>query len=400
MKALYFENDLLRVALLKAASLLNKNAALGPFSSLRYAEVPEPRIPNPRWLKVRNIACGLCGTDIHFMFMHIDPKSYPAALPGIARKFLGHELVGEVVEVGPHVDNVAPGDRVAMRIDWPSCHQLEIDPMCPRCAAGDYMLCENVGQASLPLRDVGGGFSPYMVMHKSQPYRIPDALSLDQALLLEPLASAAHGILKLDLEPGQRVLVIGAGTLGLMSLVALRGLFPDVEVSILARHPFQRRVAEKLGAQPLDTARGVFGAAAERTGARHIKAPFGNQILLGGFDAVVDTVGSDQTLSEALRLVRGGGQVVLVGINFMPGKVDYTPVWAREIRLTGINCHAGEGDGRNSFDVAAELLAAGHVDPADIITHRFPLDDYKNAVKTFLDKRGAQAIKIVLDLNA
>ena len=400
MKALFFENDLVRVALLKAASFVSKDAVFGPFSSLRYAEVPEPRLPNERWLKVRNIACGLCGTDIHFMFMHIDPKSFPAALPGIARKFLGHELVGEVVEAGAEVDTVAVGDRVAMRIDWPSCRQLEIDPMCPQCAGGNYMLCERVGTASLPLRDTGGGFSPSMVMHKSQPYRIPDALSLDQALLLEPLASAAHGILKLDLHPGQRALIIGSGTLGLMSLAALRGLFPDVEASILARHPFQQRVAEKLGGLPLRATDGVFEAAAERTGARPIRAPFGNRILLGGFDAVVDTVGSDATLNQALRLVRGGGQVVVVGINFMPGKIDYTPVWAREIRLTGISCHATEADGRNSFDVAADLLAAGCLDPADIITHRFALDDYKNAVKTFLDKRGSQAIKIVLEISA
>ena len=98
MKSLYFENNLARVVALKIASRIDRYAALGPLSTLRRAEVPEPEIPNARWLKVRNRACGLCGTDLHFMFMELAPKGYAAALPGVAVKDLGHELVGEVVE--------------------------------------------------------------------------------------------------------------------------------------------------------------------------------------------------------------------------------------------------------------------------------------------------------------
>lgn len=396
MKALYFENTLWKVAALKVAERFNRHAALGPLSPLRYADIPEPPLPNERWLKVYNRACGLCGTDIHLMFMDIAPGSYSAALPGIARKFLGHELVGEVVEAGSDAGYFSAGDRVAMRIDWPSCNQMEISPPCAACAAGQYMQCENLGLGSLPIQDTGGGFSPCMIMHRSQPYRIPDALDDDAALLLEPLACAAHGVLKALPASGQRVLVIGGGTLGLMTAAASRALAPDAPVWCLTRYAFQADVARKLGAEIIEDGAGVYERIARAGNARHVRGMMGNEILLGGFDVVYDTVGSDSSLHNALRWTKAGGRLVLIGINFKPGRMDYSPLWAREITATGINCHGIESDGRHSFDIAAELLQRKCVYPDDIITHRFPVSRYRDAVKAFLNKRESKAIKIVL----
>ena len=397
MKALYFEKDPYRVGMLKAAQLFSKYAALGPLSPLRYRDIDEPRIPNPRWLKIRNRCCGLCGTDLHFMFMDMDPKCFSAAMPGIHRKFLGHELVGEVVEVGSEVEGFVPGDRVAMRIDWPSCYQMEIEPPCPQCASGSYMLCSNPGVKALPLEDVGGGFSPYMVMHRTQPFKIPGALDDDAAVLLEPMASAVHGVLKARPGAGDKALVIGGGTIGLLSVAALRRLFPRTEVFCLVRYLFQGRIAERLGATVLIEGNDTYRRIADLTGGRYAKGFLGNEIVLGGFDAVYDTVGSDRSVHNALRWAKGRGAVVLVGINFKPGKIDYSPVWCQEVKFVGINCHATEYDGRTSFDIAAELLVAGAISPADFITHRFPVARYKEAVKTFLSKRMSEAVKIVLD---
>lgn len=396
MKALYFENNPVRVAMLQVAQLFSKHAALGPFSTLRYRDIPEPRIPNPRWLKIRNRCCGLCGTDIHFMFMDMDPKCFSAAMPGIRTKFLGHELVGEVVETGSEVEGFVPGDRVAMRIDWPSCYQMEINPPCAQCAAGNYMLCTNPGVKTLPVEATGGGFSPYMVMHRTQPFKIPEALDDNAAVLLEPTASAVHGILKAPPPAGSNVLVVGGGTIGLLSVAVLRKMFPEVEVHCLVRYPFQQRVIEKLGAIALADRGSAYSQIAERTGGRYAKGYFGNEIVLGGFDIVYDTIGNDGSLHNALRWARGGGTVVLVGINFKPGKFDYSPVWCQEVRLVGINCHATEAGGRTSFDVAAQLLLDGAISPTDLITHRFPVSEYKAAVKAFLSKRASGAIKIVL----
>ncbi|MFH1530065.1 MAG: hypothetical protein ABIK09_04915, partial [Pseudomonadota bacterium] len=85
MKALFVENRLDRFAVGKAAKMVSRMAAMGPLSPVRYATVPEPALPGPRWLKVRNKACGLCGTDVHLMALELDPRSFPAALPGLPR---------------------------------------------------------------------------------------------------------------------------------------------------------------------------------------------------------------------------------------------------------------------------------------------------------------------------
>jgi threonine dehydrogenase-like Zn-dependent dehydrogenase len=400
MKALYFENDLRKALALKVAQRFYRFAAFAPFSPLRYADVPEPGIPNPRWLKVRNRCCGLCGTDLHFMFMEISPGNFSAAVPGVARKFLGHELLGEVIEKGSDVHGFKPGDRVVMRIDWPSCFQMEIEPPCPQCAAGCYMRCENLGKVPLPVEHQGGGFSPRMVMHRTQPYLVPAALSDDAAVLLEPMACAVHGALKSPAQPGETALVIGGGTLGLLTIAALRALSPQARVFCLTRYPFQTRVAEKLGAAVIPEGVHLYARIAEAAGARHVQGRLGNEILLGGFDRIYDTVGSDATLHNALRWAKAGGAVVLCGINFNPGKVDYSPVWSQEVNLLGINCHAVEACGLNSFDLAADLLGRGCLDPSDIITHRYPIEHWREAVRTFLDKRTCQAIKIVVDLPA
>ncbi|HPM75650.1 MAG TPA: alcohol dehydrogenase catalytic domain-containing protein [bacterium] len=398
MKALYFDNSLTKAVALKALSVFDKYAALGKLSPSQYAEVPEPTPPNARWLKVRNRSCGLCGTDVHFLFMEMDPGVFAAATPGIKRKFLGHELVGEVIEVGAEVDTVAVGDRVAMRIDWPSCFQLEIEPTCPRCAEGSYMLCENLGKKELPDGNTGGGFSPRMIMHRTQPFKIPPKLSHERALLLEPTASALHGVLRRPPRDGDKVLVVGAGTIGLLTTAIVKAQAPEAKVGVVARYDFQARMAERLGAdQVFLGGKNLYARLAEYSGAKHYKAPLGNEILLGGFDVVYDTVGNDRSLHDALRWAAGGGHVVLMGINFKPGKIDYSPIWNQEVTVSGMNCHASERGGKNSFELAVKLLAKDDFAVEGLITHRFPMHRYQDAVKAFLGKGREQAIKIVLD---
>jgi len=397
MKALYFENKLVNIVALKIVSNFTRSAAFAPFSHFKYAEVKEPEIPNPRWLKVKNRACGICGSDIHFIFMDMDTKCFPAATPGIARKYLGHEMVGEVVELGSEVDGLAVSDRVSLRIEWPSCFQMEIDPPCRHCAAGNYMLCENLGQKQLPPLDTGGGFSPYMIMHRSQPYKVPNSLTDDEAVLLEPTAVAVHGVMKQIPNPGDKALVIGGGTIGLLTIAVAKAIQPEAEIYCLARYPFQADTATKFGANGviLDN-EGAYKHAADITGARYFEGYFKNRILLGGFDIIYDAVGNDRTIQNALRLVKGKGTVVILGINFQPGKIDYTPIWHQEIKVTGINCHATEYDGKTSFDVAAKLLETKKINTEGMITHRFPLERYREAIETFLSKGKTKAIKIVI----
>jgi 2-desacetyl-2-hydroxyethyl bacteriochlorophyllide A dehydrogenase len=398
MKALYFDNDIKKIAFLQAASKLSRNAPFWPFTPVRYAEVPEPKLPGPDWLRVKNTACGLCGSDVHFLYMDMATDCFPAGLPGIERKFLGHELVGVVEEAGKGVKDIRPGDRVALRIDWPSCFQLEIEPKCPQCAKGNYMLCQNIGKKKLPLRDTGGGFSPVMVMHKTQPFKVPPSLSDDQAVLLEPLACAVHGVHAAMPKRGDSVLVVGCGTIGLLTIAAARALQPGAKVCALARYPLQAELAKRMGAHEVVTGRSShYTRMAELTGASHWKGYFGNEILLGGFDVIYDTVGNDASVRDGLRWVRGGGAMVIIGINFKPGRLDYTPVWNQEVRLTGINCHATEAGNKTSFDIAASLMTSGRVKTDGMITHRFPMERFKEAVATFNAKGSAGAVKILLE---
>ena len=398
MKALYFDNSLPRIVMVQAASLLYRQAALMSFSPTHYTEVPEPEIPNPRWLKVRNMACGICGSDIHFMFMEMDPKCFPAATPGIARKYLGHELLGEVMEVGDDVDGFQKGDRVCLRIDWPSCFQMEIDPMCPQCAQGEYMLCQNLGARKLPLIDVGGGFSARMVMHRTQPFKVPDGLSNDEALMLEPMACAVHAVMKHPPAAGDRVLVVGCGTIGLLTVAVVKAMVKNAEVIALARYPVQSEMARTLGADDVIMGeKHPYRRIAELTGAKYFEGYFGNKILLGGFDVIYDTIGNDDSLTHALRWARSKGTVVIVGVNFKPGKIDYSPLWHQELKVTGINCHVLKEGAYSSFDIAAGLIAEKRLPVGQLITHRFPMDRWRDAVKTFLSKGREGAIKIVLE---
>ncbi len=398
MKALYVDFDMRRVVALTLAKRVSRRLAFAPFAPLRFSEVPEPQIPGPRWIKVRNAMCGLCASDIHFAFMDIDVGSFPAAAPGVPRKYLGHELVGEVIETGSEVENVVVGDRVAMRIDWPSCFQQDLTPPCRQCAEGNYMLCENVGLRPAPVIDNGGGFSPFMVMHRSQAFRIPAGMTDDEAVLLEPTAVAVHAVMRRVPKPGQKVLVIGSGTVGLLTIAVAKALEPDCQVFCVARYPFQAEQATRMGAdRVLSEREGLYRHAAEATAARCIEGAFGNRILLGGFDLVYDTVGNDRSLRDALRLARAGGDVVLVGINFQPGRLDYTPVWYQEVNLIGVNSHATESTGESSFEIAARLVSKKAVRVDGMVTHRFPLAEYRRAIETFRAKGKTRAIKIVID---
>jgi len=396
VKALFIENRLDRFAAGKAARVVSRMAATGPLSPVRYASIPEPALPGPRWLKVRNRACGLCGTDVHLMTLDLDPRSFPAALPGLPRVYLGHEVLAVVEEVGAEVEGFSPGNRIAVRIDWPSCAQMEFSTKCPQCAAGAYMRCENLGRVPLP-GDPGGGFSTRSVLHRTQPFQVPDTLSDDQALLLEPAAVAVHAALRSLPAAGSSVLVVGAGAIGLLTVAALRHLAPDVEVRALARHRFQADVAETLGARVISSGGDLYRRVAGDSRARYVKGHLGNEILLGGYDVVFDTVGSDASIQDALRWIVGGGRLVLVGVNMAPGKVDYSPIWHQEITVIGVNSHGTEADGRTSFHHAADLLAATPSLPGLLLTHRFPMARWKDALRAFLGKKTSRAIKIVLE---
>jgi threonine dehydrogenase-like Zn-dependent dehydrogenase len=221
----------------------------------------------------------------------------------------------------------------------------------------------------------------------------------EAAVLLEPLSVGVRTVLRRLPQPGEQALVVGCGMIGLAVIAALRALAPESNITASARYPHQAAMAGRLGADQVLECADPYAAAVEITGARLYAASFNNRMLLGGFDVVYDCVGTARTLQDNLRLARAGGTVVLAGVNFHPLRVDLTPVWYQEVNLVGLLGHGMEewgGARRSSYDLTLELLQAGRLPTTGLITHRFPLAEWRAAVRAAARKRTG-AIKVVLE---
>ncbi len=400
MRTVYMELNPLRVLVTKALGRFWRGAYFAPFAPLFYREVPSPPLPGPRWVRVRNRLAGICGSDLHLVFIEGSLSVAPAALPGHARMYLGHEVVGEVIEVGSEVTRVKVGDRVVL---WAGgeCINMELDPPCRHCAQGNWALCENASELKGP-RPVGGGWSQEMVRHEGYLFPVPEDLTDEEAVLIEPAANGVRAALRGEPRPGDRVLIIGAGTLGLMVLQALRAAQPEVDITVSVLFPYQAEEACNRGADRALIQENLFEATAQLTGAKLYRGFRGNTMLLGGFDLIYDCVGNDQTLETALRCTRGGGRVVLVGVKLDRMKIDLTPVWYQEVDLRGFHAHGTEewkGERMASYERVIRWMQEGKVRLQGMVTHRFPLHEYRQALRlaSAWDKQRYRSIKVAFE---
>lgn len=354
----------------------------------------------PRGVRLRNRVCGICATDLSLLKVAVDPAIGPAALPGNRLFYLGHEVVSEVLEVGPQVDGLGPGRRVVMdgRLTGSTCRTLGIEPPCPFCARGAPNLCEHLGTVI----GVGGGFSDGYTADARDVYPVPDDLSDDQAAMIEPMSIAVHALLHHPPREGDRVLVIGSGVIGLLTLQAVRAVAPGAHVTALARYPHQAEAARKCGAHEVVTGGDLYALMARITGAQVYQAAFNRGMLLGGFELIYDCVGTGSTLSDSLRWARGSGTVVMVGIDLSTLRVDLNPIWYAEVNLVGSRTHgSSEFEGKRQHDYAwvIDPLRRRELWVDGLITHRFPLEAHQEAFRTWDHKGRTGAIKIVFDLR-
>ncbi len=400
MKTIYIELDPLRIVATKFLGKVWRGAYFSPLSPLHYTEVPRPALPGPRWARVRTRLAGICGSDLHLVFIEGSLSVAPAALPGHARMYLGHEAVGEIIEVGPEVTRFEVGDRVVL---WGGgeCINMEMDPPCRHCAQGNWALCENASELKGP-HPVGGGWSEEMVRHEKALFPVPEDLTDEEAVLIEPAANGVRAALRGDPQPGDKVLIIGAGTLGLMVLQALRAAQPDVDITVSVLFSYQAEEARKRGADRALIREDLFEATAGLTGAKLYRGFRGNTMLKGGFDLVYDCVGVEETLETALRCARAGGRVVLVGVKLDRMKIDLTPVWYEEVDLRGFHAHGTEewrGERLSSFERVIKWMREGKLNLKGMVTHRFPLREYRQALlmASARDKQRYRSIKVAFE---
>jgi L-iditol 2-dehydrogenase len=403
MKAIQLGVSIPRYVLTKAIGAVYRPVFWGPLAMLQYREVPEPALPGPQWVKIKTRYGGICGSDMHSLSL----KSSPALSVFLSSPFtLGHENVGTIVEVGGRVNDFAPGDRVVADPLLP-CATRGIAPPCEFCQQGEFSLCCNFTAGDLSpglsigfCRDTGGSWSPYFVAHQSQLLSVPEGVSDENAVLVEPLSVALHWVMRNLPDDDDTVLILGSGVLGLCAMAVLRALGSSARVIAVAKYPFQGEMARRLGADEVIYLRegDYFRAVAEATGGKLHQPMLGKRVLVGGADVVYECVGSDSSIDEALRFTHGGGTVVLVGLAAIPKRVDWTPIWLNELTIKGSvwgGMETFQGRRVRTSQLALEWMAAGKIDLASMVTHRFRLDDYRRALAAAADKGRHQVLKAV-----
>lgn len=375
--------------------------ASGRIPGLDYVHAKPAALPDSDWLRLRPLFCGICGSDMALL----TGKSSPALSPFTSFPvILGHEILAEVSETGDGVQGLSVGDRVVVD-PYISCEMRELVP-CQPCSTGQRCLCTHTAEGSLSpgmligfCHDLPGGWSEDMIVHRSQVYPVPAEIPDDVAILVEPLSIGMHAVLRHPPEKGAHVLIMGGGTVGMAVLAALRLLDLECHVTMLAKYPFQAEMATKLGADAIQHRAGT--AAVEITKAKAYKPIKGKPVYAGGFDWVYDCVGSRRSVDESMRVAGPDAKVMLVGCAGEVSRLDLSFVWAKELHITGSYGYSTEGtiEGQpHTFELVLRLLTERPDYPlADLVTHRFPLHAWREAMGVSLKRGRNGAIKTIFD---
>ena len=362
-------------------------------------EVPEPALPAPEWVRVKPLLSGICGSDLGTLTSENSPYFSPITSPPFV---MGHEVVGEVVE-----DNsgFAAGERVVLEPAL-GCAARGIEPQCRYCASGRKALCVNVAKGDVSpgiqtgfCGSTGGGWSGgVLVAHPSQLHRVPDGMPDESAVALEPLACAVHTALGTRPGPEETTLVIGAGSVGLFVVAALRQLTDAGHIICVAKHERQRAEALRLGADEVVHPRNTYERLPGMVGAEAHVPELGKPVIMGGADKVFECVGSAGTIEDAIRLCAPDGEVALVGMPAARSTLDLTALWHKEVRLSGTYAYGVEKHRRertSSFELAIEV--SPEIELESMVGPLFRLPEYRRAIRTARNAGRAGHVKVVFD---
>jgi 2-desacetyl-2-hydroxyethyl bacteriochlorophyllide A dehydrogenase len=330
--------------------------------ALRVEEVSLPE-PGPGEVRVRVSACGVCGTDLHLFHAGLLPNGLTP----------GHEIAGTVDRRGPGVSGLAPGEPVVVE-------PLRTCGECPSCLAGRDSICPELRLLGL---HESGGMAEYVIVPAHRLFRAPPGLDPRIAALTEPVAVVLHGLRRASLSAGQRVLVLGAGTVGLLGVLAARALGAG-EVWLAARHAHQA----DLGL--------AFGATRVLTEAEATPAALAAEAKSAPSDLVLETVGgSADTLRAAGAALAPGGTVSVLGVFLGSVHLDPYPLLLKEATLAWSNCYARswQGNPRPDFEDAVALVDGQRELLARLVTHSVPLEEVERGFEIASDKK-AGAVKV------
>ncbi len=359
---------------------------------LRLHDGAPPALPaGSGWVRVRPRLSGICGSDLATVTGR--SSFYFASL--ISLPFTpGHEVVGDLIDDCPAPGGMLPAGTRVVIAPVLGCDARDL-PRCPACAGGQRTRCERITSGHLApglqtgyCADTGGGWSGQFVAHSSQLYPVPDDLPDERAVLIEPLACAVHAVRRAAIEPGERVLVVGAGAIGLLTVLALRALTSAGEILVAAKYPKQRALATEYGATQVIAPAEIVGGVRRATRALRLDPEHGSPYLLGGVDATLECSGNG--LDAALRVTRGGGRVVLSGLP--TSAPDLTALWFRELSLVGAYA-ADPVDMTTALTIAADTPQLGA-----LVGGRYPLERWRDALDHALSAGRLGTGRVVFEL--
>ncbi len=334
--------------------------------SVAVENVPDPSIDVPSAALVRVERTAICGSDLHLYHGSL-------GVPGVR---LGHEFVGTIEDVGPEVHTLKTGDRVLVS-GVIGCGR------CPDCLGRDPVVCRNGGTAVFGTGlELHGGQAEAVMVPAADAFAlpIPESISIEQAVLLTDILPTGYlAAQRAEIKPGDTVVVIGLGPVGVFALQCAQ-LWGPARILAVDMIPERLQRAEALGAEPIDASGGVTVARVlDETGGR-------------GAPAVIEAVGADQTIQDALNCAAAGGTVSVVGVN-MGMAFPFPMALALLKRLTFRVTLASIP---STWDALIPLIDRGRLHPEDVFTHRVGLSDAPEAYRIF-DGHEDGVLKVLLD---
>jgi threonine dehydrogenase-like Zn-dependent dehydrogenase len=415
VKALVFDVNIDEIIHLIQEAHDDKEAYLGAHSPISLQEIPDARVQFPDWLVIATRLTGICGSDYKQVF--IDFENIDSPLAGVASfpQVMGHEVVGTIAAVGPEVKTRRVGERVVLN-PWLSCAPRGIAPLCEACQEGQFSLCVNFRRGRLApgihtgtCREASGGFAPALPAHESMAMPIPDGISDEQAVLADPFSVSLHSVLRHPPRPGDLVVVYGCGTLGLCAIEILTKLF-DAKVYAISRFDHQARLATQLGAIeaiPWRPVEQIVARFKDIAGATEMLMPSegapGIPMLHGtrGVRVIYNTVGTAESLEVSVRIAGPRSTVVLSGVD-TPQRFEWSPHYFKEVNLVGSNAFGVEewnGVRKHAMQHYFDLIRTRQVDVTPILTHRFRLDEYREAFRHNHHQGETGAVKVLFDFR-